>query len=97
MSIRNRISNTNGNVTLAQHDMVTDAEVAAAGADIMRAWGGATQQEAAQNSMKFMVNAWRKETIQRLKNLDGAASLVAHHAAENASAATYEDRFEPVP
>lgn len=97
MAIRIRISNTSGNTTLAQHDLVTDAEVAAASADIIAAWGGANAQEAAQNSLRFMVKAWRKQTISLLRNNAVADELTAYHAAEDAAEATYADRFEDMP
>lgn len=97
MSIRLRMSNTTGNSTLAQHDIVSDAEVAAAGPDIVAAWGGATQQEAAANAMRFMVKAFRNETVARLKNRDAAAALAAYHTTEDAAEATYSGRFRDMP
>jgi hypothetical protein len=90
------MSNTSGNTTLAQHDMVTDAEVAAAASDLIAVWGGSTAAEAAVNSMRYMINNWRAETIQRLKNRDSATALQAYHDAEATAEATYADRFEPL-
>ena len=84
MTVRIRISQTTGNVTLAQHDFTDGAQQR-----LVDAWKklGDTNTQAAERALKFMVDALIEETRSRNVTVAIADENTARLAAVNAEEA----------